>query len=94
MSDSSQAEASQVLVPRDGAAQPGEYVTIVYSGPMRVKTSASILVGEKLTIAAGGAVRGLRRIEVGGVPMAEDAPVLGIALSEPQDGRVWVLVNP
>ncbi|QLQ04732.1 MAG: hypothetical protein HZY76_00555 [Anaerolineae bacterium] len=26
--------------------------------------------------------------------IVEDAPVLGIALSEAQDGMVWVLVNP
>lgn len=81
-------------MPREGAAQPDEYVTIVYSGPMQVKAAGSIAAGEKLTIDAGGAVRSVRKIEVAGVPVAEDAPVLGIALSEPHDGLVWVLVNP
>ena len=32
-------ETGRRLVPREGAAQPGEYVTIVYSGPMQVKVA-------------------------------------------------------
>ena len=33
------AETGRRLVPREGAAHPGEYVTIVYSGPMQVKVA-------------------------------------------------------
>jgi hypothetical protein len=51
-------------------------------------------VGEKVAVGDDGAARGLRRTEVNGVPVVEDAPVLGIALSEARDGMVWVLVNP
>ncbi len=87
-------ETGKRLVPREGAAQPGEYVSIVYNGPMRVKVAGSVAAGEKLAVGEDGNARRVRKIEVGGVPVAEDAPVLGIALSEPQDGRVWVLVNP
>ena len=87
-------ETGKRLVPREGAAQPGEYVTIVYSGPMQVKATVPIAAGEKLTVDDNGNARGLRKTEVNGFPVAEDAPVLGIALSESQDGLVWVLVNP
>ena len=87
-------ETGKRLVPRDGAAQPGEYVTIVYSGPMQVKTAVAIAAGEKLTIDDHGHARGLRKTEVNGVRVVEDAPMIGIALSQSQDGLVWVLVNP
>ena len=87
-------ETGKRLVPREGAAQPGDYVSIVYSGPMQVRATGPVLAGAKLTIDDNGGARGLRKTEVNGVPIAEDAPVLGIALSESQDGMVWVLVNP
>ena len=90
------------LVPRDGAAAPGDYVTIVYSGPMQVKLSAdagAIAPGQRLTAAADGAVRPLGTLKVqladgaGTANLSEDAPALGVALDAPQDGRVWVLVT-
>ena len=87
-------ETGERLVPREGAAQPGEYATIVYSGPMQVRATGPIAAGAKLTVDEGGNARGLRKTEVNGVRVAEDAPVLGIALSESQDSLVWVLVNP
>jgi hypothetical protein len=87
-------ETGKRLVPREGAAQPGEYVTIVYSGPMQVRAAGPIAAGVKLTVDDDGLVRNLRRTEVNGVSLAEDAPVLGIALSALESGFVWVLVNP
>ncbi len=33
-------QTGERLVPREGAAQPSEYVTIVIHGPMRIKVSA------------------------------------------------------
>jgi hypothetical protein len=87
-------ETGRRLVPRVGAAQPGEYLSIVYSGPMQVKAAGAISAGTRLTIDESGNARGLRRTEVNGVPVAEDSAVLGIALNESQDGMVWVLVNP
>ncbi len=87
-------ESGVRLVPREGAAAPGDYVSIIYNGPVQVRAAGAVAVGEKLTVGDDGAARGLRRTELNGIPLVEDAPVLGIALSEAQDGRVWVLVNP
>jgi hypothetical protein len=87
-------ESGMRLVPRAGAAAPGDYVSIIYNGPVQVRAAGGVVVGQKLTIGDDGAARSLRRTEVNGVPVVEDAPVLGIALSEVQDGMVWVLVNP
>jgi hypothetical protein len=96
-------ETGKRLVPREGAAQPGEYVTIVYSGPMQVKVApgeSAISAGTRLTSAADGSVRPLGTIKVqlaggeGTADMVESAPVIGVALEAAKDGLVWVLVNP
>jgi hypothetical protein len=96
-------ETGKRLVPRYGAAQPGEYVSIVYSGPMQVKVAPgenAISAGTRLTAAADGAVRPLGTMKVqlaGGVgtaDIAESAPLIGVALEAPKNGVVWVLVNP
>lgn len=91
------AETGRRLVPRDGVAQPGEYVTIVYSGPMQVRLmpdEAAIAAGTRVTAAADGRVRPLQTRVVAGMVVAEGVPVLGVALEETVDGLVWVLVNP
>ena len=87
------------LVPRDGAAQPGDYLTIVIYGPMQVRAAASALgaiaPGTRLAVGTDGLARPLRAVTVEGVTLAESAPLIGIALSAPDaDGLVWVLVNP
>jgi hypothetical protein len=91
-------ETGRTLVSREGAAQPGEYVTIVYSGPMQVKVApgeSAISAGSRLTAAEGGTVRSMQTRTVGGMIVTEGAPVIGIALEAPdKDGLVWVLVNP
>lgn len=96
-------ETGKRLVPREGAAQPGEYVAVVYSGPMQVRVApgqGEIIAGARLTAAAGGQVRPLGAIQVqlaggeGTAYIAESAPVIGVALEAPKDGLVWVLVNP
>lgn len=87
-------ESGVRLVPREGAAAPGDYVSVIYNGPVQVKAAGAVAVGEKLAVGDDGAARGLRRTNVNGIPVVEDAPVLGIALSEARDGMVWVLVNP
>ena len=96
-------ETGKRLVPREGAAQPGEYVTIVYSGPMQVRMASgegAIAAGARLTAAADGRVRPLGTIKVqlasgaGTADLAEGAPVIGVALEAAHDGLVWVLVNP
>lgn len=83
------------LVPRKGAADPGQYVTIAYSGLTQVKASGPIAQGSKLAAGTDGAARALRTVTVDGVELAENASAIGIAL-EPLaavDGRIWVLVN-
>ncbi len=75
----------RATTPVSAPAQPGEYVTIVYCGPMQLKAAVPVAAGEKLTVDDNGDVRGLRKTEVNGIPVAEDAPVLGIALRKGQD---------
>ncbi|MGB3216193.1 MAG: hypothetical protein WBD79_02225 [Anaerolineae bacterium] len=91
-------ETGKRLVPREGAAQPDEYVSVVYSGPMQVKVApgeSAIAAGTRLTVAANGSVRPLQTRTVDGMIVTEGAPVIGVALEAPdKDGLVWVLVNP
>jgi hypothetical protein len=91
-------ETGRRLVPRDGAAGPGEYVTIIIYGPVQVQVSpasGSIAPGMHLAIDENGLARPLKTVTVEGVNLAESAPTIGIALSAPDEqGLVWVLVNP
>jgi len=88
------------LVPREGAAKPGDYVHIVIYGPAQVKASAlgkTIAVGDKLAVDSSGAARGLKTVEVSGVQLAESAPTIGMAMESQaasKNGLIWVLVNP
>ncbi|MCB0199787.1 MAG: hypothetical protein KDI03_06930, partial [Anaerolineae bacterium] len=96
-------ETGERLVPRDGAAQPGDYVAVVYSGPMQVRVApneAAISAGVRVTAASDGTVRPLSTKSVllangeGTLDVMETVPVAGIALAPAQDGSVWILVNP
>lgn len=87
-------ESGVRLVPRDGAAAPGDYVSIIYNGPVQLKAAGQFAVGDKLTVDDSGNLRRLLSTEVNGVQLTEDAPVLGIVLSKPENGLLWVLVNP
>ncbi len=97
------AGAGRLLVPREGPARPGDFVTIVYSGLAQARLApgaGDVAAGERLTIAGDGMVRPLGSIAVqlagdaGTVALAENAPVVGLALDAARSGRVWVLVNP
>ncbi|MCB0256505.1 MAG: hypothetical protein KDI55_22525, partial [Anaerolineae bacterium] len=96
-------ETGERLVPRDGAAQPGDYVAVVYSGPMQVNIAAettAIVAGTRVTAAGNGAVRalGMKNVQLAGdegtLDIPENIPVLGVALDAASEGKVWVLVNP
>jgi hypothetical protein len=91
-------ETGRRLVPRSGAAQPGEYLSIVIYGPMQVRVSAAagaVEPGTRLAVGQAGAARALKSVVAEGVTLAESAPTIGIALAVPgEDGLVWVLVNP
>ncbi|HSN77195.1 MAG TPA: hypothetical protein VL334_19160 [Anaerolineae bacterium] len=83
------------LVPRDGPADPGQYVTIAYSGLAQVKVSGPVAQGSKLAAGTKGAARALRTVTVDGVELAENGAVVGTALEslDAVDGLIWVLVN-
>lgn len=93
-------EVGRRLIPREGAAKSGDFVTIITHGlaPVRVDTlSMPLAVGQRLTVAENGRARALQTVEVNGVSVNEAAPVLGMALETGDtdgDGLVWVLVNP
>jgi hypothetical protein len=93
-------ELGKRLIPREGAVQPGEFVTIATYGlaPVRVNAlSAPLAVGQRLAAGANGVARALQTVEVNGVTVNEAAPILGMALEAGDtdgDGLVWVLVNP
>jgi hypothetical protein len=87
-------ESGVRLVPRDGAAAAGDYVSVVYNGPVQVKAAGQFAVGDKLTVNDSGNLRRLSSTKVNGILLTEDAPVLGIALSLLENDLIWVLVNP
>ena len=71
------------LAPREGAAQPGDYVHIVIYGPMQVKASAfgsTIQTGDKLAIGDSGAARSLQTRVLDGISITENASTIGMAL--------------
>jgi hypothetical protein len=88
------------LVPREGPAQPGDYVNIITGGLAQVKASAltaPIQEGARLTAAAEtGYARPVKTVAVQGVQIAENTPILGVALESLEAGQdaIWVLVNP
>ena len=93
-------EKGRRLIPREGPAKPGEFVTIATYGlaPVRIASQGEpVVVGQRLTAARQGAARALQTVEVNGIPVNEAAPILGIALEAGDtdgDGRIWMLVNP
>jgi hypothetical protein len=93
--------AAPHLVPREGAAQPGAYVTIITHGVARVNVDSDgaqeMVAGARLAAGEEGRARALRTTTVDGVTVAEAAPAVGIVLQDgPEAGAdgVWVLVNP
>jgi hypothetical protein len=94
-------EIGQRLVPREGAAKPGQYVTVVYSGLAQVKVNGPIQEGMSLVAGTNGSARAKGTLKVqlangeGTAQIPETAPVIGIALEGLQSGEglVWALVN-
>ncbi len=87
------------LCSAEGPAQPGDYVALRVLGVALVKAdsmSGVIQPGERLTASnVPGSARPLQKVEVNRMVVAESAPVIGVALSAPdENGMVWVLVNP
>jgi hypothetical protein len=88
------------LVPREGSAKPGEYLSIVIYGLAEVRATAftgAIKPGARLTAAdTPGVARAVRTVEVQGLAVAESAAVVGIATEslEAGEGLIWALVSP
>ncbi len=81
-----------------GAIAPGDYLFIVVYGMAQVRADAAtapIAAGQRLTAASHpGHARALRTVSVEGVPVAEAAPAVGMALEPLSAGQglIWVLV--
>lgn len=85
-----EAEGEMSMHSADGAAQPGEYVSLIVYGVAQVKVSpgAQIAAGERLTASTiSGTARALQKQEVNGMLVVEGAPVIGIALAVPVAGQ-------
>jgi hypothetical protein len=88
-------EGAMALQPAEGAAQPGEYVSIVVLGIAQVKVdpAADIVAGQRLTVSdLAGQARALVTRTIDGMLVAEGAPVIGVALEAPVDGRDTIAV--
>jgi hypothetical protein len=78
-------ELGKTLVPREASAAPGEYVTLIIYGPVQVKASGVVAVGERLVAGDSGTATALKTTEVNGIQLAENAPTIGITLSAPDE---------
>lgn len=97
LAEGKEAEGEMVLMPAEGAARDGDYVSLVVLGvaDVRVARGASISKGTRLTASdAGGGARALRTESLNGMMVSEGAPVVGVALEDSR-GRdtVPVFVN-
>lgn len=83
------------LAPREGTADPGEYVVVAYSGLIQVRANGPIAAGSRLATGADGLARALRIVSVDGVELAENVPIVGVALEglDSGQGLVWTLVD-
>ncbi|MCC7355055.1 MAG: hypothetical protein IT330_15025 [Anaerolineae bacterium] len=83
-------EGAMAMHSAPGAAQAGDYVSLVIYGITEVKVDpdASITVGQRLTAAElPGRVRALRTETLNGMVVTEGAQVVGIALVAPVEGQ-------
>lgn len=88
------AEIGLRLVPRPGAAEPGQHVTIAYSGLTQVQASGPLPAGARLTVDEDGRARALQTRTLDGMEVSEGAQTIGLAL-EPLpagDGLIWALL--
>jgi hypothetical protein len=85
-----EAEGEMSMHSAEGAAQPGEYVSLVVYGvaQMKIDPGATIMPGERLTASEqAGRARPLQKQEINGMQVVEGAPVIGIALEAPIEGQ-------
>lgn len=92
-------KVSQVLVPQEGPAQPGDYVTIVTNGLAQVKTNTTntnIQPGTLLITADQAGKARMLDAEARATAIDRTGTIIGTALEASTDSQelVWVLVNP
>lgn len=79
-----------------GPAKAGDTVAIKVLGvaQARVQTGEAVQPGQRVTVGQQGTVRALQTRVVDGMVVSEGAPTIGVALTQPDGGRVWVFVSP
>lgn len=85
-----EAEGDMSMHSAEGAAQPGEYVSLVIYGVAQIKIdpNTSFTAGERLTASdQAGRARPLQKQEINGMQVVEGAAVIGIALEAPVEGQ-------
>lgn len=90
-----EAEGEMSMHSAEGAAQPGDYVSLIIYGVTQVKVDANlnIVAGERLTASAlPGRVRALKTQLLNGMTITEGAPVIGIALETPAKDQTTIAV--
>lgn len=88
-------EGAESLQSAEGAAQPGEFVSLIVYGvaEMKVSPNSDIRAGQRLTASdLAGRARALQTRQVEGMTVTEGAPVIGIALAAPQAGQETIPV--
>jgi len=85
-----EAEGEMLMQSAEGAANPGDYVSLVVYGvaDLKIQTGIQIDAGERLTASsAAGLARPLQKQVINGMTIVEGAPVIGIALAGSVNGQ-------
>lgn len=85
-----EAEGERAMHSADGAAHPGEYVSLIVYGVAQVKVDPTAIIapGDRLTASTlSGAVRALQTETLNGMVVTEGAQVIGLALAAPVPGQ-------
>jgi hypothetical protein len=90
-----EAEGEMSMHSAEGAAQPGDYVSLIVYGVAQVKVDSNlaIVAGERLTASAlAGQVRALKTQQLNGMTITEGASVIGIALEASTNEQATIAV--
>jgi hypothetical protein len=90
-----EAEGAMSMQSAPGAAQPGEYVSLIIYGvaDVKVDAAANIAAGDRLTVSSlPGHARALQTRALEGMPVTEGAQTIGVALAAPVEGQETIPV--
>jgi hypothetical protein len=90
-----EAEGAMSMHSAEGAAKPGDYVSLIVLGVTDVKVDPGAVIqpGDRLTASSlAGLARPLMKQEINGMTVVEGAPVIGIALAAPARGQDTIQV--